>query len=49
VSQRNKDVEKLSKEKKNLYNENNNLENKIIQYLNSTGQENVIDDINLKI
>ena len=49
MSQRNKDVEKLSKEKKNLYNENNNLENKIIQYLNSTGQENVIDDINLKI
>ena len=49
MSQRNKDVEKLSKEKKNLYNENNNLENKIIQYLNSTGQENDIDDINLKI
>ena len=49
VSQRNQDIEKLSKENKNLYNENNNLENKIIQYLNSTGQENDIDDINLKI
>ena len=31
VSQRNQDIEKLSKENKNLYNENNNLENKIIQ------------------
>ena len=49
VSQRNQDIEKLSKENKNLYNKNNNLENKNIQYLNSTGQENDIDDIYLKI
>ena len=49
ISQKNETIDKLSKENKNTINEINNMENKIVKYLNNTGGDDDADTIKLKI
>ena len=49
VCQKNQIIEKLSKENKSIISEKQNLENKIIKFLNNTGGDDDVDTIKLKI
>ena len=49
ITQRNQNIDKLSKENKAIISENENLENKIVKYLNNIGGEDDVDNLKLKI
>jgi chromosome segregation ATPase len=49
ITQKNQNIEKLSKDNKTIINENKNIEAKIAKYYNSKGGEDDIDTIRIKI
>ena len=49
LTQRNTNIEKLSKENKHILNENKLMENKIFNHFNSMGGEDDVQDLKLKI